>query len=62
MSHVMNVFSERIGREWMVLLLGLGGETNERGIEAVKEFLERLWRARDGQQVCIGHLQSQNMP
>ncbi|MPC12302.1 Calcium uptake protein 1, mitochondrial [Portunus trituberculatus] len=30
------------GREWMVVLLGLCGETNERVIEAVKEFLERM--------------------
>ena len=37
---------EMTGREWMVVLLGLCGETNERVIEAVKEFLERLWRAR----------------
>ncbi|MPD03129.1 hypothetical protein E2C01_098752 [Portunus trituberculatus] len=37
---------EMTGREWMVLLLGLCGETNERMIEAVKEFLERMWRAR----------------
>ena len=37
---------EMTGREWMVVLLGLCGETNERMIEAVKEFLERMWRAR----------------
>ena len=38
---------EKTGREWMVLLLlGLCRETNEMMIEAVKEFLERMWRAR----------------
>ncbi|XP_050705903.1 uncharacterized protein LOC126991179 [Eriocheir sinensis] len=36
----------RTGREWMVLLLGLSGETSGRVIEAVKEFLEGMWRAR----------------
>ncbi|MPC35366.1 DNA polymerase delta subunit 3 [Portunus trituberculatus] len=30
----------------MVVLLGLSRETNERMIDAVKEFLERMWRAR----------------
>ncbi|MPC92438.1 hypothetical protein E2C01_087527 [Portunus trituberculatus] len=30
----------------MVVLLGLSRETNERMIEVVKEFLERMWRAR----------------
>ncbi|MPD06427.1 hypothetical protein E2C01_102241 [Portunus trituberculatus] len=30
----------------MVVLLGLSRETNERMIEAVKKFLERMWRAR----------------
>ncbi|MPC21927.1 hypothetical protein E2C01_014931 [Portunus trituberculatus] len=37
---------EKTGKEWMVVLLGLSRETNERMIEAVKEFLERMWRAR----------------
>ena len=37
---------EKTGREWMVLLLGLCRETNARMIEAVKEFLEKMWRAR----------------
>ncbi|MPC67802.1 hypothetical protein E2C01_061988 [Portunus trituberculatus] len=37
---------EMTGREWMVVLLGLCEEMNERMIEAVKEFLERMWRAR----------------
>ena len=37
---------EKTGREWMMLLLGLCGETNERMIEAVKVFLEKMWRAR----------------
>ena len=42
---------EKTGREWMVLLLlllllGLCRETNERMIEAVKEFLEKMWRVR----------------
>ncbi len=30
----------------MVVLLGLCRETNERMIEAVKDFLERIWHAR----------------
>ncbi|MPC18193.1 hypothetical protein E2C01_011069 [Portunus trituberculatus] len=30
-------------RGWMVLLLRLCGEMNERMIEAVKEFLGRMW-------------------
>ncbi len=29
--------------DWMVLQLGMCGETNERMIEAVKEFLEKMW-------------------
>ncbi|MPC62775.1 hypothetical protein E2C01_056865 [Portunus trituberculatus] len=29
----------------MVVLLGLNREMNERMIEAVKEFLERMWHA-----------------
>ncbi|MPC65921.1 hypothetical protein E2C01_060059 [Portunus trituberculatus] len=37
---------EMTGREWMVVLLELCGDTNERMIAAVKEFLERMWRAR----------------
>ncbi|MPC99238.1 hypothetical protein E2C01_094640 [Portunus trituberculatus] len=37
---------EQTGREWRVVLLGPSRETNERMIEAVKEFLERMWRAR----------------
>ena len=31
------------GDEWMVLLLGLCGETNDRMIVAVKDFLDRMW-------------------
>ena len=42
----MNEVVEKSGREWMVLLLGLCQETNERMIEAVKEFLERMWSTR----------------
>lgn len=37
---------EKTGKEWMVLLLGLSTETTEVMIEAVKEFLERMWCAR----------------
>ena len=37
---------EKTGKEWMVLLLGLSTETTEAMIEAVKEFLERMWCAR----------------
>ncbi|MPC97930.1 hypothetical protein E2C01_093275 [Portunus trituberculatus] len=33
---------EMTGREWMVVLLGLCGDTDERMIETVKEFLERM--------------------
>ena len=43
----MNEVMEKTGKEWMVLLLGLCDETNERMIEAVKEFLERMWHARN---------------
>ena len=39
---------ERTGKEWMVLLLGLCRETNGRMIEAVKEYLERMWSVRKG--------------
>ncbi|MPC98738.1 hypothetical protein E2C01_094119 [Portunus trituberculatus] len=37
---------EKTGREWMVLLLGVCRWTSESMIEAVKEYLERMWRAR----------------
>ena len=37
---------EMTGREWMVLLLGLCGERNEKMVETVKEFLERMWHDR----------------
>ena len=37
---------EKTGRECMVLLLGLCGETNDRMIEDVKEFVEKMWCAR----------------
>ncbi|MPC65527.1 hypothetical protein E2C01_059664 [Portunus trituberculatus] len=37
---------EKTGREWMVLLLGLCREMSERMIEAVKEYLERMWSCR----------------
>ena len=37
---------ERTGREWMVLLLVLCGETSTRMIDALKEFLENMWYAR----------------
>ena len=33
-------------RDWMLLLLGLNGEATERMVEAVKGFLERMWRIR----------------
>ncbi|MPC87583.1 hypothetical protein E2C01_082449 [Portunus trituberculatus] len=46
LGHDRNERVEKTGREWMVVLLGLSKETNERIIEAVKEFLERMWRAR----------------
>ncbi|MPC65035.1 hypothetical protein E2C01_059159 [Portunus trituberculatus] len=41
-----NARVEMTGREWMVLLLGLCGDKNDRMIEAVKEFLEKMWHAR----------------
>ncbi|XP_063861501.1 uncharacterized protein LOC135101456 [Scylla paramamosain] len=46
LGHDRNERVEKTGKEWMVLLLGLCREANERMIEAVKEFLERMWRAR----------------
>ena len=43
----MNEVIERTGREWIVLLQGMCGETSERMIDAVKEFLEKkMWHAR----------------
>ncbi|MPC86292.1 hypothetical protein E2C01_081115 [Portunus trituberculatus] len=45
-GHNRNERVEKMGREWMVVLLGLKREMNERMIEAVNEFLERMWRAR----------------
>ena len=41
-----NELVEKTGREWMVLLLGLCGETTENMIGAVKEYLERMWCIR----------------
>ena len=41
-----NELVEKTGREWMVLLLGLCGETTETMIGAVKEYLERMWCVR----------------
>ncbi|MPC92064.1 hypothetical protein E2C01_087136 [Portunus trituberculatus] len=41
-----NARVEMIGKEWMVLLLGLCGDTNDKMIETMKEFLEKMWRAR----------------
>ncbi|MPC39330.1 hypothetical protein E2C01_032863 [Portunus trituberculatus] len=46
LGHNRNERVEKTGREWMVLLLGLCSETSERMMEAVKEYLERMWRAR----------------
>ena len=46
MGREMNKVIERIGREWMVLLVGLCGETSTRLIDAVKEFLEKMWYVR----------------
>ena len=42
----MNQVIERTGRKWMVLVVGLCGKTSERMIDAVKEFLEKMWYAR----------------
>ncbi|MPC24151.1 hypothetical protein E2C01_017226 [Portunus trituberculatus] len=41
-----NARVEMTGREWLVLLLGLCGDTNDRMIKAAKEFLEEMWHAR----------------
>ena len=46
LGHSWDERVEKTGREWMVLLLGLCREKNERMIEAVKEFLEKMWRVR----------------
>ena len=46
MGRVMNDVIERTGREWMVLLVGLCGETNTRMIDVVKEFLKKIWYDR----------------
>ena len=40
LGHSWDERVEKTGREWMVVLLGLCRETNERMSEAVKEFLE----------------------
>lgn len=45
----MNELVERTGREWMVLLLGLCGDTTARMIDAAKMFQEKMWNARSGQ-------------
>ena len=37
---------ERAGKEWVVLLLGSYGEMSTRMIDAVKEFLEKMWYSR----------------
>ncbi|XP_050694867.1 uncharacterized protein LOC126984800 isoform X3 [Eriocheir sinensis] len=37
----------RTEREWMLLLLGLSAEANDRIIEAMKSFLEKMWCARN---------------
>ena len=41
LGHNWNERVEKTGREWMVMLLGLCRETNERMIEDVKGF---FWR------------------
>ena len=46
MGREMNWMIKRTGREWMVLLLGLGGDMSEWMIDAVKKFLEKMWFAR----------------
>ena len=46
LGHRLDERVEKTGREWMVLLLGLCRETNERMIEAMKEFLEKKWCVR----------------
>ena len=46
---------EKKERERMVLLLGLCRETNKRMIEAVKEFWEKMWRARCWDNQCTGY-------
>ena len=46
MGREMNEVIARTGREWMVLLVGLCGETSTRMIDVLKEFLEKMWYAR----------------
>ena len=46
---------EKTGWEWMVILLGLCSETKKRMIEAVKEFWEKMWRARCWDNQCTGY-------
>ena len=45
----VNELVERTGREWMVLLLGLCGDTTARIMDAVKVFLEKMWTVRSAQ-------------
>ena len=49
MGYEENDTVERTGGEWMVLLLGLCGDTTARMIDAVKMFLEKMWSMRRGQ-------------
>ena len=49
MGYEENDMVERTGREWMVLLLGLCGDTTARMIDAVKMFQEKMWSMRRGQ-------------
>ncbi|MPC37376.1 hypothetical protein E2C01_030850 [Portunus trituberculatus] len=46
LGHNRDEILEKTGREWMVLLLGLCREMSERMIEAVKEFLKKMWSGR----------------
>ena len=47
MGRDVNDRTARTEREWMLLLLGLNGEANDRIMEAVKSFLEQMWCARN---------------
>ncbi|MPC94323.1 hypothetical protein E2C01_089487 [Portunus trituberculatus] len=59
LEHNRNERVEKTGKEWMVMLLGLCGERSEKMIEAVKEYLERMWRARSCQSKGLALKQSQ---
>ena len=52
LGHKINVVGGMTGCEWMVLLLGLNGVANGRMIEAMKDFLEKVWNVRFKKYFC----------